>query len=176
MTAPLTLYAVAETSAPMWPGDPGDDLCLYRDRTVALLKRYARGSVELGRLPSLLGREFFRARVTSYNVSSFEEVVIFVHDVERALEKLGALEQKLIAMNVLEEYSQAEIAQRMGCSKRWVEAQLPIAIDEVTSIFLESGLMNAMAHGETRQKSCQEGKTGDFAASHSGDGKNKGNN
>jgi hypothetical protein len=44
---------LAETQSDLWP---------CRDRTVALLKRYAHSSVEVGRLPSLLGREFFRSR------------------------------------------------------------------------------------------------------------------
>ena len=44
-----------ETEMDLWP---------YRRRTVALLRRYARASVEVGRLPSLLGREFFRSRVS----------------------------------------------------------------------------------------------------------------
>jgi hypothetical protein len=65
------------------------DLWLYRDRTVALLRRYLRLSIEVGRTPSLLGREFFRSRVTSYGYSTFEDSVIFVHDVERSLEELN---------------------------------------------------------------------------------------
>jgi hypothetical protein len=44
-----------ETEMELWP---------YRRRTVALLRRYSRASIEVGRLPSLLGREFFRSRVT----------------------------------------------------------------------------------------------------------------
>lgn len=36
------------------------DLWLYRERTTALLRRYLRISIEVGRLPSLLGRELFR--------------------------------------------------------------------------------------------------------------------
>src|ERR1700688_3050553 len=64
------------------------DLWLYRERTIALLRRYLRISVEVGRLPSLLGRELFRSKVTSYRMSSFEDAVIFVHDVERALHQL----------------------------------------------------------------------------------------
>src|SRR5579864_1098219 len=52
----------------------------YRGRTVAMLRRYMRYSIETGRLPSLLGREFFRAKVTSYTVVTFEDRVIFVHD------------------------------------------------------------------------------------------------
>jgi hypothetical protein len=82
----------ADTPAP--GGDP--DLWLYRDRTVALLRRYMRLSIEVGRMPSLLGREFFRARVTSYKASTFEDSVIFVHDVERSLEELSELDRKSV--------------------------------------------------------------------------------
>ena len=62
---------------------------IYRARTVTMLRRYMRYSIETGRLPSLLGREFFRAKVTSYTVVTFEDRVIFVHDMERCLEKVG---------------------------------------------------------------------------------------
>src|SRR5450755_2465766 len=61
------------------------DLWLYRERTLGMLRRYQRLSVEVGRLPSLLGREFFRTRVTSYHAGTFEDAVIFVHDVARGL-------------------------------------------------------------------------------------------
>jgi hypothetical protein len=61
----------------------------YRGRAVAMLRRYMRYSIETGRLPSLLGREFFRAKVTSYTVSTFEDRVIFVHDMEKCLRSAG---------------------------------------------------------------------------------------
>src|SRR5579862_9998297 len=83
--------------------EPRIDLWPYRRRTIALLRRYARASVEVGRLPSLLGREFFRSRVTSYTMRNFEDVVIFVADMERAIEKLSTIEKKMLAMNILEE-------------------------------------------------------------------------
>jgi len=152
-----------ETQIDLWP---------YRDRTVALLKRYARASVEVGRLPSLLGREFFRARVTSYSMASFEDVVIFVYDMEQALNKLGALEKKLLAMNVLEEYTQGEIARLLGCTRRWIEFQMPEAIDELSRILLECELMTRMARSESRPKTCQGGRNGVFSVSDSNDGEN----
>ena len=61
---------------------------IYRGRTVAMLRRYMRYSIETGRLPSLLGRESFRAKVTSYTVVTFEDRVIFVHDMEKCLDRL----------------------------------------------------------------------------------------
>ncbi|MFZ0798870.1 MAG: sigma factor-like helix-turn-helix DNA-binding protein, partial [Terriglobales bacterium] len=109
-----------ETEMELWP---------YRRRTVALLRRYARASVEVGRLPSLLGREFFRSRVTSYTMKNFEDVVIFVADMQQAIEKLNALEKKLLAMNVLEEYTIPEVAQLLGCTQRTVERFLPDTLD-----------------------------------------------
>jgi hypothetical protein len=86
------------------------DLWLYRESTVGMLRRYLRISIEAGRLPSLPGREFFRTRVTTYRVSTFEDAVTFVHDVERSVERLDAFERKLIGRIVLQEYTQEEAA------------------------------------------------------------------
>src|SRR5512146_1605697 len=90
------------------------EMCLYRVRTTALLRKYFSLSMELGRVPSLLGREFFRSRITSYRMQSFEDVVIFVHDVERCLEKLDQSSQMLIARIGLQEYSYEEAARLLG--------------------------------------------------------------
>jgi hypothetical protein len=81
------------------------DLWLYRERTLALFRRYHRFSVEVGRLPSLLCREFFRTRVTSYRAGTFDDAVIFVHDVARGLAKLDSFDHKLIARIVLQDYT-----------------------------------------------------------------------
>jgi hypothetical protein len=79
----LSLMASEWEGAPGMPFEWGSnpDLWLYRDRTLGLLYRYFKLSMEAGRLPSILGQEFFRNQITSYSVSSFEDVVIFVHDV-----------------------------------------------------------------------------------------------
>jgi DNA-directed RNA polymerase specialized sigma24 family protein len=140
--------------------DSRPDLWLYRERTVGLLKRYLRLSVEVGRLPSLLGREFFRTRVTSYSVSTFEDAVIFVHDVERSLEKLDEFEKELIAKIVLQDYSQEEAAHLLGCWRRTVGRRYPEALDRLSEIFLEGGLLQRLPDtNQERPESCQEGKT-----------------
>src|SRR4051794_36359612 len=38
-------------------GTPKPELSAYHDRTIALLRRYFRMSLEIGRMPSVLGRE-----------------------------------------------------------------------------------------------------------------------
>src|SRR5689334_4751638 len=82
------------------------ELWLYRERTAALLRRYLQSSIEIGRLPSLLGRELFRSKVTAYHMSSFEDGVIFVHDVEQILEQLCDFWKQLISLIVFQDYTQ----------------------------------------------------------------------
>ena len=122
------------SDAPYIPrSDP--DLWLYRERTLGMLRRYHRLSVEVGRLPSLLGREFFRTRVTSYHVGTFEDAVIFVHDVARGLATLGSFDHKLIVRIVLQDYTHNETARLLGCWRRTVGRRFPEALDRLCRHF-----------------------------------------
>ena len=148
---------------------PESELWIYRDRTTAMLRRYFRLSVELGRLPSLLGREFFRARVTSYRMHSFEDAVIFVHDVENCLCKLDDLSRQLLGRIVLQEYRQDETARLLHCPRRRVVRKFPQALDALTGIFLARELLQILpCHSEN---GCQELQFKKLAASSSEDGK-----
>ena len=89
---------------------------VYRKRSVAMLRRYMRFSIETGRLPSLLGREFFRSKVTSYGVGTFEDRVIFVHDMETCLDRLDEFSRQLIARHILQEHDQDATARLLHCS------------------------------------------------------------
>ncbi len=120
------------------------ELAFYRKYTEGMLRRYVRLSMETGRVPSLLGREMFRGRVTNYRVQGFDDVVIFVHDVEKCLTKLTALQQTLIERIALQEYTQGEAARMTGMSLRTVVRRYAEAVDMLTSIFLESGLLEPL--------------------------------
>src|SRR5277367_5939648 len=124
------LMAQADLPPSMLFGETELDLWPYRPRTMALLRRYARASVEVGRLPSLLGREFFRSRVSAYTMRNFEDIVIFVADMERAIDKLSPLEKKMLAMNILEEYTIPEVARLLSCQQRQAERLLQDALDQ----------------------------------------------
>jgi len=143
------VMAVTEVAEPDTAPPPGDaaDLWPYRDRTVALLKRYGQASVEVGRLPSLLGREFFRSRISSYSMMSFEDIVILVLDVEMALDHLNPLQRQLIAMSVLEDFSFPEVARLVPCPLRTVEREVPEALDCLSRIFLDGGLIRILPMG-----------------------------
>jgi hypothetical protein len=168
--APESPTPVEDIPAP--GSDP--DLWLYRKRTVGLLRKYMRISIEVGRLPSLLGREFFRTRVTSYRASTFEDAVIFVHDVERSLEQLSEFDKKLIAKIVLQEYSQEEAARQMGCGHRHTARCYVEALDRVSELFLIRRLLLRLPCTKPEaEKSCQGGKEGKFDVSDSEQAENK---
>ncbi|HEX8817578.1 MAG TPA: hypothetical protein VF753_18955 [Terriglobales bacterium] len=115
----------------------------YRDRTVALLRRYFRISLQVGRLPSLLGRELvpFRARVSGYGSSTFEDAVIFVHDIDRCLDELDPLEHDVIALVVLEQYTQFEAARILHNTERTICRSFPLALDHLSKILLEHRIL-----------------------------------
>jgi hypothetical protein len=128
--------------------DRNPDLWLYRKRTTALLRRYMRLSIETGRLPSVLGRELFRAKITTYTAITFEDRVIFVHDVERCLERLAPFDQKIIARIVLQEYDHERGARMLHCTRRTIERRLPEVLDELSEEFLKLRLLVPLPQGK----------------------------
>lgn len=120
---------------------PEPQMAFYRKYTEALLRRYVRMSMEAGKVPSLLGREMFRAKVTSYRVESFEDVVIFIHDVEHCLEQLDEEQQCLIARIALQEYTLQEAAEIMGLPPRTAVRRYCQALDRLTRVFLQNRML-----------------------------------
>ncbi len=119
--------------------DPG--LWIYRQRTAGLLHRYLRLSLEVGRLPSVLGREFFGARFTGLRKVSFEDAVIFVHDMEHCLEQVDRFSQQVLVWVVLQGYSQEETSRLLGCARRTVSRHVPEALDRLSEILLREGMV-----------------------------------
>jgi hypothetical protein len=144
---------------------------IYRGRTVTMLRRYMRYSIETGRLPSLLGREFFRAKVTAYTVVTFEDRVIFVHDMERCLEKLDEFSRQIIARHILQEHDQAATGRLLNCTERTVRTYVPMALDLLSEILLDVGLLERA--DSNSKKSCQGGKMGERFVSPCEQSKNK---
>ena len=141
----------------------------YRGRTVAMLRRYMRYSIETGRLPSLLGREFFRAKVTSYTVVTFEDRVIFVHDMEKCLERLDEFSRQLIARHILQEHDRWATAKLLHCNEKTVRRYTPVVLDLLGEILIDVGLMERL--DSVHRNSCQEGESDQVDASDCEDGK-----
>src|SRR5579864_6690709 len=72
--------------------------------------------------------------------SHFEDVVIFVHDVERCLEGLDDFSREVIARVVLQEYTHEECARLLGSVRRTIARIYPEALDHLSEIFLSVGM------------------------------------
>ena len=120
------------------------ELSLYRPRTLALLRRYLQLSSAVGRLPSVIARECFRARTTNYRVTTFEESVIFVLDVERALALLSSAEELVITRVVFQGHSHDSAARLLGCTRKTVTQYLCNALDRLSDLLLARGLLRRL--------------------------------
>ncbi len=129
------------------PKRTAPEVAFYRKYTEGMLRRYVRLSLEVGRAPSLLGREMFRGNVTNYSVSGFDDVVIFVHDMERCLEEVVDSHQHLIRRIALQEFTLEETASLLELPLRTVIRRYGRALDALTEIFLERKLLEPSKAG-----------------------------
>lgn len=121
---------------------PQPELAFYRKYTEAMLRRYMRLSLSVGRMPALLGHDAFRGKMSTYRVTSFEDSVIFVHDVGKCLKKLDRFSQDLIRRIAMQEYTQGEAAGLLGVSLRTVVRRYGDAVDMLTQIFIDHRLLD----------------------------------
>ena len=105
-------------------------------------------------MPSLLGGELFRAKATAYKVHTFEDSVIFVHDMEQCLAKLDPLSRLLIGRVVLQEFTREETAAQLRVHERHLRRRLLEGIDRLTNILLRAKLLDAFYEpgGEATKK------------------------
>jgi hypothetical protein len=114
---------------------------LERARTIALLHRFFRTSLLVGRMPSLLGREIFPSHMLRTPARALEDAVLFVCDVERVLRSLEALDQRLIAFCVLEDRSEWEAARLFHRSQMELSRRLGEVLDLLHETFCRLGLL-----------------------------------
>jgi hypothetical protein len=141
------LPAENETGQP--PRAIPPDIAVYRRYTEAILRRYTVMSLEAGRVPSLLGRELFRGKVTNYRVSGFDDVVIFVHDVSQCLSRIATEHREIIERLALQQHSLEETSELLSIHRSSIVRRYMIALDLLSQVFLDAGMMECL-------KSCQE--------------------
>ncbi|HEY5177915.1 MAG TPA: hypothetical protein VII95_20360 [Terriglobales bacterium] len=121
--------------------DPRPEILCYRGQTFAMVRHFFEISSQVGRLPSLLGREFFRARVSHHAIPSFEDQVVFVRDVELCFARLSEPHAEMITLIGLYSFSRDEVAEMLRASKTWVNHRIAEALDALSEIFLQAGLL-----------------------------------
>ena len=154
---PILVVTSDDHSTPALP-PPVPQVAFYRKYTVALLRRFLRMSMQAGKMPSVLGQEFFRAKVTHCRTEGLEDIVIFIHDIEHSLEKLTPDQQHLIARITLQEFTVGEVAATFGVDPRTIIRRHTRALDALTRIFLDVKIL-------TPPDSCQGGKSTENRAS-----------
>jgi hypothetical protein len=120
---------------------PPPTLAFYRKHTESLLRRYLYASILVARTPSVFTEPIVRGFVSSRPVHTFEDCVIFVLDMEKALAQISALDRLLINRLVLQEYSLGETALLLNKSQRLVSLRLSDALDRLTRILLDNGTL-----------------------------------
>lgn len=134
--------AAVSKPAPVEEGQASDaSLAFYRKHTEKLLRRYLYASMQVGRAPSVLGDSVGRGWVSSRPVRSFEDAVIFVLDVESCLNRLSPLDRAMLTRVILQEYTYTEAAHLLGMANRTLAYKLPMAIDRLTRLLLDSRVL-----------------------------------
>jgi len=122
--------------------DPRPEMLCFRGQTLALVRHFFELSCQVGRLPSLLGREFFRARVSHHNIPSFEEQAVFARDIELCLAKLSDDHAEIITLVGLYDFSQDEVAEMLRYSRTVVHRWFSEALDALSEIFLAARILS----------------------------------
>ncbi|HVP64482.1 MAG TPA: hypothetical protein VMT82_06285 [candidate division Zixibacteria bacterium] len=123
-------------------GNPGLETSAYRKHTTALLRRYFRLSLSAGRVASPLAKPEPRARVSSYRTTTFEDAMIFVHDMERCLQKLEAWALESIAAYALLELPREQAAATLNLSVAQADRRYATAVDRLSDVLLQAGIMS----------------------------------
>jgi hypothetical protein len=152
MSAALVVYSMQARRAAQQPEmkphpeqepghEAGVEVAFYRKYTEGMLRRYVYRSMEIGRVPALLGEFTFRGKSSSKKGYTFEDSVIFVYDVEKCLMRLKPMEREMVKRIALQEYTVAETAAMTRMSVRTVGRRYFDALDELTRVFLRRELM-----------------------------------
>jgi len=128
----------------------------FRGQTLAIVRHFFEISCQVGRMPSILGREFFRAKVSHHRIPSFEEQAVFVCDVERALARLNPQDLEVVSLVGLYHHSLEEVALLLGRCRATVVERYVGAIDTLAQIFLEAGLLREERPDRRIQRSGRE--------------------
>ena len=148
--------AVAPHAPAEGPG-PRPEMVCFRNQTLAMVRHYFELSSQVGRLPSLEGREFFRAKVSHHAIPSFEEHAVFVRDVELCIGKLNAEHQEIVTIAGLYNFSHDEIAAMLHISRAAVSEWFAEALDALAEIFLQAGLLQE-ERPDRRQRQVMHGR------------------
>lgn len=135
--------------------DPRPEMLCFRGQTPALIRHFFEISSQVGRVSSLLGREFFRSRVSHHAIPSFEEQAVFVRDVELCLARLSDEQLHIVTLVGLYDFTLEEVGAMLQSSRAAVHQWFSEAVDALSEIFLAAGLLREDRPDRRQQQSMQ---------------------
>ena len=138
------LFLVKELSANVEECDEDlSEYSIFRTHTLKLLQHYLRLSLDYGRIPSVLGGQVTRARVSHTKMHSMEDDTIFIHDMSRCIEQeLTDEELRLIALIVFIDHTFEEAAKILGYSEKQLRRIFPGIMDRLTRALFDRELLS----------------------------------
>lgn len=163
--AQLLLLEAAEPSPVVLEEiDPRPETLCFRGQTLAIVRHYFELSCQVGRLPSLLGREFFRARVSHHSIPSFEDQAVFNRDVELCLARLSDDHAEIITLVGLYDFSVDEVAEMLHRSTFGIRTWFCAALDALAEIFLQGGILSENRPDRRQRQAATSRVPADIAA------------
>ncbi len=144
--------------------DPRPEMLCFRGQTLALVRHFFELSCQVGRIPSLLGREFFRARVSHRKIPSFEDQAVFARDVELCVARLTDDHAEIITLVGLYDFSYDEVAEMLHGSRTAIHRQFSEAIDALSEILLEAGILDETRPDRRQRHVSNKGLPADVSA------------
>jgi hypothetical protein len=145
--------------------DPRPEMICFRGQTLALVRHFFEISSQLGRIPSLLGREFFRSRVSHHAIPSFEEQAVFARDVELCLERLSKDNIEIVTLMGFYDLSDEEVAAMIHSSRTYVRRWFAEAVDALSEIFLTASLLHESNPDRRQRQAIDDGLPKDVMGS-----------
>jgi hypothetical protein len=145
--------------------DPRPEMICFRGQTLALVRHFFEISSQLGRISSLLGREFFRSRVSHHAIPSFEEQAVFARDVELCLERLSKDNLEIVTLMGFYGLSDEEVAAMIHSSRTYVRQWFAEAVDALSEIFLTAGLLHESNPDRRQRQAIDDGSPKDVVGS-----------
>ena len=156
----LLLRSAAPTPPPPAPPaeetDPRPEMVCFRSQTLAMVRHYFELSSQFGRLPSLMGREFFRARsrIMPFPASRNRPCSCAISSCR--IGRLSAEHQEIVTIAGIYHFTHEEIAQMLHMSRSSVRMWFAEALDALSEIFLEAGVLRE-ARPDRRQRQVMRG-------------------
>ncbi len=117
------------------------ELYMLRAHAHGLLRRYLYASLQTSRVGSTMRDPVGRGWVSSRPLVTFEDALIFVHDMERCIKSLDSLDRDMLTRVVIQEYTQSEASVLLGMSVRTMSYKFPAAMDRLTRKLIEAELL-----------------------------------